>query len=204
MGAGRGRVLRQMLTESLLLAAMGGSGGLLLGYLGRNVLPRLLVQWLGRRIKFEIHFDWGVFCFAAAVTLLTGLLFGLAPAWSAARTRSEQQPERECADGDAAAQGAGRQGAGGLSDCAFNAAGDRRRAVSADAGRLELGGCRIPHGSSAFGGDRSAGALRYPGGKDVALHQRLEQAFAAVPGVEGGNGEWTCLPRRQHRRSWTS
>ena len=84
LGAGRGRVLRQLLTESLLLAGIGGAGGLLLGYLGRNVIPRLMANaW--DRDQLNIRMDWGVFAFATAVTLLTGLVFGLAPAWLASR-----------------------------------------------------------------------------------------------------------------------
>ena len=84
MGAGRARILRQLLTESLLLAALGGAGGLALGYLGRNVLPNLLTNaW--ERNEINTPFDWGVFAFTAAVTLITGILFGLAPAWMASR-----------------------------------------------------------------------------------------------------------------------
>ena len=44
MGAGRARILRQLLTESLMLAAIGGAGGLLLGYIGRSALPMLLTN----------------------------------------------------------------------------------------------------------------------------------------------------------------
>ncbi len=85
IGAGRMRVARQMLTESLCLAAMGGGAGLLLGYLGRNLLPRLLsTSWSS--LALSPRFDWRVFAFTAAISVFTGIGFGAGPAWQAAGT----------------------------------------------------------------------------------------------------------------------
>ena len=79
MGAGRFRIFRQSLTESMLLAALGGMAGLLLGYASRNVLPALFEDsW--RAGTLENQFDWKVFAFAIGITLATGLVFGIAPA----------------------------------------------------------------------------------------------------------------------------
>src|SRR5882757_8412269 len=84
LGAGRGRILRQVLTESLMLSAMGGALGLLLGYIGRSVMPKLMLNaW--ERSDMNVPFDWKVFSFTAGVTLATGVLFGIAPAWAATR-----------------------------------------------------------------------------------------------------------------------
>ena len=84
LGAGRGRILRQVFTESLLLSLLGGAAGLLLGYFGRNLIPRLISNsW--RPPVFDGRFDWGVFAFTAGASLLTGLLFGLAPALQSTR-----------------------------------------------------------------------------------------------------------------------
>ena len=84
LGAGRFRVVRQMLIESLLLAALGGIGGLFAGYLGSIAIPKMTENaW--ERSDFHVHFDWKIFGFTAALTLLTGLLFGMAPALAAAR-----------------------------------------------------------------------------------------------------------------------
>ncbi len=67
MGAGRRRILRQMLTESLLLSAMGGAAGLLLAYGARNIIPRLLADPWGPP-AFNATFDWRIFAFTAAVS----------------------------------------------------------------------------------------------------------------------------------------
>jgi putative ABC transport system permease protein len=85
LGAGRMRVVRQFLTESLLIAAAGCAAGIALG-LG---LMRVLVAAAPRSIPRldTVTLDWQVFAVAAAISTVTGLAFGLAPAWQASRTR---------------------------------------------------------------------------------------------------------------------
>jgi putative ABC transport system permease protein len=82
LGASRGRLLRHLLTESLLLAALGGALGLLIGAIGMRALTALLP---GTPRLDDLRFDWQAFAFTAAVSLVTGLLFGLVPAIRAAR-----------------------------------------------------------------------------------------------------------------------
>jgi predicted permease len=84
LGASRSRILRQVLTESLLLSALGGILGLALSYLGRTALPKLVANsW--ERVELNVPFNWKVCVFTAAITIVTGILFGLAPAWAATR-----------------------------------------------------------------------------------------------------------------------
>jgi putative ABC transport system permease protein len=83
LGAGRWRVIRQLLTESALLACIGGAAGLLLAMWGTDLLKWLSPKDLPR-VK-EIGLDWRVLGFTALVSLLTGLIFGLAPALRAAK-----------------------------------------------------------------------------------------------------------------------
>ena len=77
LGAGRGRIARLVLTESILLAALGGVLGLLLAYGGVTALRALAPGGLPR-LK-EITVDGQVLAFTAAVSLVSGVLFGLAP-----------------------------------------------------------------------------------------------------------------------------
>jgi macrolide transport system ATP-binding/permease protein len=84
LGAGRFRVIRQLLTESVLLASIGGALGVLFAVWGIRFLTFLLAN--GRE-DFTLHPDlnWHVLAAAVALSLLTGLLFGLAPALQATR-----------------------------------------------------------------------------------------------------------------------
>jgi putative ABC transport system permease protein len=87
IGAGRGRIIRQLLTESVTLAMIGGAVGLALGVIGIRALlsvnpgniPRIGVNGSG------VSVDWRVLAFTATVSLTTGLIFGLLPALRASR-----------------------------------------------------------------------------------------------------------------------
>ena len=75
MGATRGRLIRQLLTESLVLSGLGGALGLVVGYWSRQLLP------FGQTVPI----DWRVFAFVGGVSVFTGLAFGLVPAFRATR-----------------------------------------------------------------------------------------------------------------------
>src|SRR5262245_35916056 len=83
LGATSWRIVRQLLTESLLLAVLGGGIGLLLARLGLPLILAVGGDALPR--ASEIRLDLGVMAFTAALALLTGVLFGMAPAWHASR-----------------------------------------------------------------------------------------------------------------------
>jgi putative ABC transport system permease protein len=78
LGAGRGRIIRQLLTESLVLALLGGALGTALALWGIHSLISLVPQDIPR--LFDIHLDGRVLVFTTLLSLLTGILFGLAPA----------------------------------------------------------------------------------------------------------------------------
>lgn len=86
MGAGRGRLLRQVITESVMLAAAGGIAGLLLAQtMARALLPAL---GMDADASIELGVDWLVALFAVATTFGSGVLLGLAPAWRASGARA--------------------------------------------------------------------------------------------------------------------
>jgi putative ABC transport system permease protein len=84
LGAGRARLIRQVLVESTLLSLMGGLAGLLLGSWGMDALLALKPEDLPR--VENVHLDGWVLFFTLGLALLTGVVFGLVPAWQATRT----------------------------------------------------------------------------------------------------------------------
>jgi putative ABC transport system permease protein len=94
LGARRGRVLRQMLTESVLLGLLGGGLGLVLAFWGLDVLRVVAPKLAGIGSKLpgfdEIRLDPTVLAFTAALSVLTAVIFGLVPAWRTSRCRVQE------------------------------------------------------------------------------------------------------------------
>jgi predicted permease len=183
LGARRGRILRQILTESLMLAAIGGLVGFLLGYLGRTALPKLLLNsW--EREGMNVPFDWRVFCFTAGLTLATGVLFGIAPAWSA----THAEIGTAIKDGGKASTRR-RKGWNGRTIVAFQVALSTLLVVGAGLFlRTLINLNSIEVGFRADGlvlFDINPPSKQYPAPKEVALHARIEEALRTVPGVDG-------------------
>jgi hypothetical protein len=154
IGAGRARILRQLLTESALLSLCGGAAGCALAV----VLLRLLSHWrapLDFPIQFEVSADARVFAFAFAAALATGLLFSIAPARQAWNADPNEALKGMPAGGFGARRAIGAKGAKGAkraSDAsrAWRGPGSRQvegapgaipvtRAPRADRGRLSAG-----------------------------------------------------------------
>jgi len=91
LGAGRGRILRQMLTESLLLGLLGGGLGLILAFWGLGILRVIAPKLGGTGGKLpgfdEIRLDLTVLGFTVLLSVLTAVVFGLVPAWRTSRCR---------------------------------------------------------------------------------------------------------------------
>lgn len=108
LGAGRGRLVRQMLTESLALAALGGLAGLALGIAGTRVLERLQPEGLLRITSYPV--DAGVIAFAIVVATAAAVIFGIFPALFARRIgpgRALREAGRAAAAGRGAARAVG-------------------------------------------------------------------------------------------------
>ena len=104
LGAPRSRVVRQLLTESLLIACVGGAVGLAMALVGVKLLVSLLPANFPR--AHDIHVSAPVFLFTLVVSMATGVLFGLAPALQASRT----DPREGLHKGGRAATGGRHQG----------------------------------------------------------------------------------------------
>jgi predicted permease len=85
LGAGRARVVRQLLTESIMLSVLGGALGILFAYWGAHAIISFVSSNQARPLGFATGVDLRVLGFTAAVSLFTGILFGIAPTFRGAR-----------------------------------------------------------------------------------------------------------------------
>jgi predicted permease len=110
VGAGRGRLIQQLVTESLIIAVIGGAAGSILAWWSFQKLLAISIASLPGMIpalRIEAHPNLMVLSFAAGLTTATGLLFGLVPAWQASRLDLQTLLNRDSA-------GAGRRTGGWL------------------------------------------------------------------------------------------
>ncbi len=182
LGAGRWRIARQLLTESLVLSIAGGALGIFAAVWGVAGLAALAPSNLPR--VNEIQVDWTVLTFAAAVSLLTGILFGLAPAIQFSR-------------GDASR--VMKEGFGGSSRIARHRTGNLLviGEVALSVGLL-LGGAllfnsfwRLIHVDPGFRPDHVIATTLHmsnsarPRTQKVAFYHQLEERLKSLPGAEG-------------------
>jgi predicted permease len=90
LGAARIRLIRQLMTESVLLGLAGGMGGIALGAWVSHLLGSIRIIALGSPLVFDFSMDWRVFVFGLAIALVTGLLVGMAPAMRTSRANLGQ------------------------------------------------------------------------------------------------------------------
>lgn len=118
LGAGRRRVVRLLLTESMLLAALGGLAGFAVAWFGVRSLstldPDMMVprgndtlSGLGAVTFSGVHFDWAALAFSMSITLFVGLVFGLVPAFQATGASSADAMKLTVGDNDVRQRGAG-------------------------------------------------------------------------------------------------
>jgi len=183
LGSGRMRLVRQLLTESLLLAGAGGLLGCLFASWGASLLLKLLPS-TPLPIGYNVQLNTTVLLFSAAVTLTTGILFGLAPALHAAKT-----------DLNGTLKQSGRVGTSshgahwlrnalvvsevalalvmvvGMTLCVRSLERARKVDLGLDPRNIWAAGFRLP-------------PVGYADGQDRATYRRLRAALSALPGVE--------------------
>lgn len=191
LGAGRARVLRQVLTESLLLSMLGGAAGFALGYLGRNLIPGLLATpW--EQNPFRSPFDWRVFAFTAAVAVVAGLLFGIAPALRASGKQSGAELKET-----AQTVTKRRKGYAGKAIVIFQIA--LSTVLVAGAALFARTLANLDNVNTGFRADHlvlfsiQLPKAQFPAPKDIQTFRAIEEKLNAIPGVKQATLSDTAL-----------
>ncbi|HTV54607.1 MAG TPA: ABC transporter permease [Terriglobia bacterium] len=194
LGSSGGRLVRQLLSESVLLAGWGGALGLLFAYWGSHALLALMSGG-GEPLTLTVQLDAKVLAFTAVVSMVTGILFGLAPAWRS--TRVELTPTlKATASGTSVVSQRTRLGFGNslviaqvaLSLPLLVGAGLFVRTLE----NLENENLGFnPHHLLLFGVDPSQAG--YKGEQRIDFYGRLLQRLQALPGVKSATMSQTTL-----------
>lgn len=195
LGAARGRIVRQLLTESLLLSCIGGAIGVGLGHLAMQQLFRAMPEEM--RGWVSLSTDWRFAAFAVALAGATALLFGLAPALHAARVQPQQALQAT-----ALRASAGRERRRALR---FLVVAEIALAVVllVGAGLLVQTFRSLTTRDPGFRSDVLTFAVSLPDptypdhAARLAFHERLRERVAELPGVES-LGATTLRPLRGH------
>jgi predicted permease len=197
LGASRGRVLRQLLTESLMLALSGGGLGVLLAWWGVQSIVAFVASSSGDPVPFSAQMDWRVLSFTAAISLFTGIAFGLAPA--ARGMRFDLTPMLKAgARGDWNATHKGRRVL-----TAGNALVVAQVALSivvlAGAGLLVRTLQNLKHVDPGFDSRNvlmfslDPTLLGYKSADSVQLFNQMQSRLSAMPGVQSVTYSWSAL-----------
>jgi putative ABC transport system permease protein len=192
LGAGRVRLVTLFLTESVLMSLLGGTLGLLLAQAGLGFIRTLNSETLPRFA--EIQLDWRVFAFASAISVLSGLLFGLAPALSGSKLDLNAPLKETHSE---VAGSSRRISSDMLTVLQFGLA----MILLAGAGLLGSSLLRVLRVNPGFNPERLLtlqvflSPVKYPEGgsqSGTALHEMLE-SIRTLPGVRSA-GVVNCLP----------
>jgi len=187
LGAGRRGILRQLLTESVMLSLAAGSLGVLFAYWGVRATEALLLGNSDNPFPFVVEPDWRVLAFTISVSVLTGILFGLAPALRGARLNLTPALKESASNLPSGEMQLGRRVLLGKALVAFQVA--LSTMVLAGAG-LFMRTLQNLHDIDPgfdirniliFGID--ATLLRYPDVKIRNLYRSLQEQLAGLPGV---------------------
>jgi putative ABC transport system permease protein len=193
LGAGRGRLIRQLLAESVVLAAAGGAAGLALAWWGLQVLRAVVAERLPIQRLEMVGIDGPVLAFTMGATLVSGIFFGLIPAFTAAGT-SLNESLKEGGRTGSAARGARTRSAFVVVEIAL------ALVLLVGAGLLVRSFARLMEVDAGFETDRtmtmrvSLPLARYADApKRVQFFERLLERVQQVPGVQSA-GAISSLP----------
>jgi putative ABC transport system permease protein len=203
LGAGRWRIVRQMLTESMLLSVLGGALGILLAWWGLRLLVDLSPANFPR--LENIRLDGRVLWFTFILSLFAGLVFGLAPALQTTHLELSKALKEGGRLGGGGAGGANGRRAQRIREVLIVVEVALTLALLVGAGLLIRSFWRLQQVDLGFRADHLLTvrlpllSSRYPEEQTVSFYERLQERLAALPGVENASAASSIMLPREHQ-----